>query len=162
MACGKDLIIPMSLDGHLCLPVSKTFVRSMKAAKSGCHCSLHFCYSCRRENTISMVDLLARETHCNSGYSLRQNLEPLQCYSGEKLLNDGKERDATVVIVVTFIAFVLVECDDVCIPHVLWYFTLSSAEIGFHTTHKMMFLLQLFRTSARILSFSGALLEARE
>ena len=110
----------MSLDGHLCLPVSKTFVRSMKAAKSGCHCSLHFCYSCRRENTISMVDLLARETHCNSGYSLRQNLEPLQCYSGEKLLNDGKERDATVVIVVTFIAFVLVECDDVLVLHPLF------------------------------------------
>lgn len=66
---------------HLCLPVSKAFVRSIKATKSGCRCSLHFSYSCRRENTISMVDLLARKTHCNSEYSLCQNLEPLQCYS---------------------------------------------------------------------------------
>ena len=118
---------------HLCLPVSKTFVRSTKATKSGCRCCLHFSCSCRRENTISVADLLARETHCNSWYSLRQNLEPLQCYSGEKLLNNGKKGDATVVIAVTSIAFVLVHCDEVCIPHVLWYFTLSSAETGFHT-----------------------------
>lgn len=70
--------------------------------------------------------------------------------------------DATVFIVVTSIAFVLVQCDDVCIPHVLWYFTLYSAETGFHTALEMMFLLQHFSTSVRILSFSGALPEARE
>ena len=70
--------------------------------------------------------------------------------------------DATVFIAVTSIAFVLVQCDDVCIPHVLWYFTLYSAETGFHTALEMMFLLQHFSTSVRILSFSGALPEARE
>ena len=36
--------------------------------------------------------------------------------------------DATVVIAVTPIAFVLVQCDDVCIPHVFWNFTFSAAE----------------------------------
>ena len=34
--------------------------------------------------------------------------------------------DATVFIAVTPIAFVLVQCDDVCIPHVFWNF--SAAE----------------------------------
>lgn len=60
--------------------------------------------------------------------SLRQNLEPLQRCSGEQLPYDAKEGDATVVISVAPIAFVLVQCDDVCIPHVLWYLTFSLAE----------------------------------
>ena len=49
------------------LTSSKAFVGFMKATKSCCRCSLHILCSCQRENTISMVDLLVRKPHCDSG-----------------------------------------------------------------------------------------------
>lgn len=80
---------------------------------------------------------VAREHHINGGPvgsestlrfrvdSLRQSLEPLSAIRAN-ILNDAKEKDATVVIAP--IAFALVHCDDVYIPHVLWYLTFSPAE----------------------------------
>ena len=71
VSSGRPLMMLRSLSGHLIvgrildrpslLTRSKAFVRSMKATKSFCRCSLHFSCSCWRENTISMVELLDRK-----------------------------------------------------------------------------------------------------
>ena len=68
-----------------------------------------------------MFDPLAQKPHCAGLWvnPLRQHLEPLQRCSGEQLPYDAEEGDTTVVISVASFAFVLVQCDDVCIPHVL-------------------------------------------
>ena len=73
----KDLMMLRSLGGHPILgrilkrpsPLtrSKAFVKSMKARKSGCLCSLHLSWSCLSEKIMSTVDLLARKPHCDSG-----------------------------------------------------------------------------------------------
>ena len=45
-----------------------------------------------------------------------------------QLLYNAEKRDATVVIAVAPVTFVLVQCDNVCILHVLWYPTFSAAK----------------------------------
>ena len=52
--------------------------------------------------------------------SLRKYLEPFQCDSGKQLPDQAKEGDATAVITVTPVAFVLVQSDDICISRVLF------------------------------------------
>ena len=77
MSSREDLMMLKNLGGRAILgrilnrPSLRTrwkaFARAMKATKGGSCCSLHFSCSCERENTISMVDLLARKQHCHSG-----------------------------------------------------------------------------------------------
>lgn len=57
-----------------------------------------------------------------------KTLGPLKCYLRKQLRYDAEERDATVAIAVTPIAFVLELGDNLCIPRVLWHFTFSPAE----------------------------------
>ena len=77
MSSWKDLMMLRSLGGHpilgkilkrpSLLTRSKASVRSMKALKSDCLCSLHFSWSCLSQKIMSTVDLLARKPHCDSG-----------------------------------------------------------------------------------------------
>ena len=77
MSSWEGLMMLRSLGGHpilgrilkrpSLLTRSKAFVKSMKAMKSGCLCSLHFSWSCLSEKIMSIVDLLARKPHCDSG-----------------------------------------------------------------------------------------------
>ena len=54
--------------------------------------------------------------------------------TGKQLPYNIEKRDATVVIAVASVSFVLVQCDSVCILHVLWYYTFSPAKTEkFHT-----------------------------
>ena len=46
---------------------------------------------------------------------------------GEEFADDVKERNATVIVIVTPVTLVFVESDCVGIPHVLWNLTFSPA-----------------------------------
>ena len=52
------------------LTKSNALVKSMKAMHRGWCCSLHFSCNCLKEKTMSVVDLSARNPHCDSGYTL--------------------------------------------------------------------------------------------
>ena len=58
--------------------------------------------------------------------SVCKHLESLQHNTGKQLPYNAEKRDATVVIAV--FSFVLIQCDDVCILHVLWYSTFPPAK----------------------------------
>ena len=47
---------------------------------------------------------------------------------GQQLPYNTEKRDITVVIAVGPVAFVLIQCDDVCILHILWYSTFPPAK----------------------------------
>ena len=125
---GGHSILGRILKRPSLLTRSKAFVRSMKATKSGCLCSLHFSWSCLREKIIYggfvcmeaelrfRVDLLCRY------------LEPLQYYMCKDFPNNTEEGYAAIIIAVASVAFVFVQCNDVSIPHVSWYFAFTQIE----------------------------------
>ena len=55
-------------------------------------------------------------------------LEPLQYYTCKDFPNDAEEGYATIIIAIASVTFVFVQCDDVCIPHVLWHFAFTPTE----------------------------------
>ena len=57
-------------------------------------------------------------------------LEPLQYYTCKDFPNNTDEGYAATIIAIASVTFAFVECDDVSVPHVLWYFafTLTEAE----------------------------------
>ena len=55
-------------------------------------------------------------------------LEPLQYYACKDFPNDTEEGYAATIIGIASVAFVFVQCDDVSIPHVLWYITFTPTE----------------------------------
>ena len=55
-------------------------------------------------------------------------LEPLQHYARKDFPNDTEEIYAAIIIANASVAFVFVQCDDVSIPHVLWYFAFTPTE----------------------------------
>ena len=60
--------------------------------------------------------------------SVCKHLEFLQHNTGKQLPYNAEKRNAMVVIAVTPVSFVLIQCDDVCILHVLWYSTFPPAK----------------------------------
>ncbi len=48
-----------------------------------------------------------------------QHLESVQHHTGEDFPHNAQQGDAAIVVTVTAVPFVLVECDDVSISHVL-------------------------------------------
>ena len=60
--------------------------------------------------------------------SLCKHLEPVQYYTCKDFDNDTEEGYAAMIIVVASVTLVFVQCDDVSIPHVLWYFVFTPTE----------------------------------
>ena len=65
---GRQPIFGRTLKRSSLLTRSNALVRSMKAMYKGICCSVYFSCSCRREKTLSIVDLSAPKPHCDSGY----------------------------------------------------------------------------------------------
>ena len=89
-----------------------------------------------------LLELFEGEDHVYSGSvsteaSLRlrvdllcKYLEPLQYYTCKDFSNDTEEGYAAIMIAIASVTFVFVQCDDVSIPHVLWYFAFTPTEAG--------------------------------
>lgn len=72
-------------------------------------------YGCLSENTISIVERLARKPHWDSGYALSAGA----CSQLRTTLGKGFERNPTIVVAVTAVAHVLLSVTTFASFHIL-------------------------------------------
>ena len=70
---------------------------------------------------MSTVDRFARKPHWDWINPVRKLLKPAKDDTCVDFSNNAQKRYASVVVAVASLTFVLVQCDDLGVTHVLWY-----------------------------------------